>query len=69
MAPLILNDPAVMKITGSPAPGSYVCKESLVEKCRPHYDKLRSREIGINEFFTLLIGIKINREDLNLKFT
>jgi hypothetical protein len=66
--PLLFGDYRAVDILGQMPQDSYICKHSLIEKCRQVYQEGLERRINIQELLERLLRIEIKTEELNKEF-
>jgi len=65
---LLFSDPRSIGILGQMSQSSYICKQSLIERCREIYQRRLGREITIQELLEHLLQVEIKRGEVNEKF-
>lgn len=66
--PLLFSDSQTIRILGQMPQGSYICKQSLIERCREFYLRRSEGKITIQELLETLLQVEIKVEELNEKF-
>ena len=66
--PLLFGDPRSIGILGQMPQDSYVCEQSLIEKCRQIYREGLERKINTQKLLERLLQVEIKTEELNKKF-
>ena len=68
LVPLLFNDQRSIDIIGQMPIDSYLCKQSLIEKCDEIYRARLEGRINSEEFIHRLLRVKIKNGELNAKF-
>lgn len=68
LVPLLFSDPRSVDILGKMPQSSYICKPSLIERCRGIYQKRLEEEISSTELIECFLRVEIKAEGLNSKF-
>lgn len=69
LVPLLFSDPRSIDILGKMPQGSYICKPSLIERCRGIYQERLEEKINSTELIKRLLQIEIKEGGLNTKFS
>ncbi|MBP6989701.1 hypothetical protein KBB48_02925 [Candidatus Shapirobacteria bacterium] len=68
LVPLLFSNPRSIDILGKMSQGSYVCTQSLVERCRKIYQERLEGKISSEELIRCLLQTEIKAGELNFKF-
>lgn len=68
LVPLLFCDSRSVNILGKMPQGSYICKQSFIERCRGVYQERLENKISSAELIECLLHIEIKTEELNPKF-
>lgn len=68
LVPLLFSDPRSIDILGKMPQGSYICKQSLIERCSGIYQERLKGKIGSAELIERLLQVGIKAGELNPKF-
>lgn len=68
MVPLLFGDKRAISIIGHMPQSSYVCTQSLIERCREAYQKRADEEIGVKKMIKMLMRVEIREGELNKKY-
>ncbi len=66
--PLLFSDHRSVSILGQMPQDSYICKQSLIERCQRIYQEELERETGVKNLLKRLLQVKIVAEELNQEF-
>lgn len=66
--PLLFSDHRAISILGQMPQGSYICKQSLIKRCRRIYQKRLEGKISTRELIEHLLKIEIKAGELNTEF-
>ena len=66
--PLLFSDHRAISILGQIPQGSYICKQTLIERCRGIYQERLEGKISGAELIERLLQVEIKDEELNTKF-
>lgn len=68
LVPLLFSDLRSINILGQMPPDSYLCKQSLIERCRVIYQERSKEKISSAELIERLLQVEIRAGELNPKF-
>lgn len=68
LVPLLFSDHRVIANLGQMPQSSYICQQSLIERCRKIYQKRLKEKINAENLIKQLLQVKIKAGELNEKF-
>ncbi len=65
---MLFSNKQAIKIIGKFPVASYICKESLVERCLPLAKQRFDGKLSVDEFLIKLVSTEVKEDELNLKY-